>query len=156
MEGSKKYNQLLPDFPSVCQSPEGKLLLSCYLPLERQVSDSNIPDNLGINCLCLLSVGRHIPNHHPNSPIDRLSLSYSARFIYGIFPCMLSCHLWKTQEKEVAIKSLSVNSTLQGSGKTWAWGTWVCTAHLLDLFSNVCITAHSQAKRPRTLSSRWT
>lgn len=51
---------------------------------------------------------------------DGLLLSYSARLIYGIFPCMLGCHLWKTQKKEVAIKSISVNSTLQGSGKTWA------------------------------------
>lgn len=120
MEGSKKYNQLLPDFPSVCQSPKGNLLLSCYLPLERQVSDSKMPDTLGINCLYLLSVGRRIPNRHPNSPNRQLLLSYSARFIYGRFPCMLGCHPRKTRKKEVAIKLLSVNSTLQGSGKTWA------------------------------------
>lgn len=67
MKGSKKYNQFLSHFPSVCQSPEVKLLLSCYLPLERQVSDCKMPDTVGINCLCLLSVGKHISHLHPHS-----------------------------------------------------------------------------------------
>lgn len=56
MEGSKKYNQLLTDFPTVFQSPKEKQLLSCYLPLERPVSDSKIPDTWGlITCLLVLS-----------------------------------------------------------------------------------------------------
>lgn len=56
MEGSKKYNQLLTDFPTMCQSPKGKQLLSCYLPLERPVSDSKMPDTWGlITCLLVLS-----------------------------------------------------------------------------------------------------
>jgi len=86
MEGSKKYNQILSNFPSVCQSPKAKLLFSCYLPLERQASDSKTPDIWGINCPCLLSVGRHIPNCHPNSPNRQF------------FLCMPGCHPWKTQK----------------------------------------------------------